>query len=523
MNTQPLGPFAGLNNRLPDYALGATKAHGAYLSAAENVDLDNSGHLRLRRAGALVQALSAPHSLSPDGAYLVRGGILYTITLPTYSETLVKVLSNDSPVSWVELNGDLYYSNGVDCGRIHSGVHSPMAFTTPDAPTTSEVAGSLFAGAYQVAVSYARYVDGVLVEEGGVSASSNPQVTLGGLRVTLPAPTPYATHANVYVSTVNGSVPLLQAAVLLSLGHVDITMHTLGRESNQRYEDPLPAGKLFLFNGCLCSFDGSNVYEGSPFRPGYYLPAEGRIPFPDTVSNVVPAQNGVYVVADKTYWLSGPRMTTTEMIQDVLPYGGVPGTAFVVPQKSLYGWFGDKGFVLGGPQGEVQAVMTETVDVTLPVSGVSAVFEDRGYRRVVSCGYCLNLENLGITTYADYTYTSIAGQYGTKADGIYDLTASGNVSYTIGLGKQDFGAENLKHMPVVYLGCSSVDPMQVRIQTPSHDYTYTARSSAEELKMQRVDTGRGLRSNWFDLSIIGESDFTLASVSFGPVASQRRI
>ena len=521
INTQAIGPFAGLNNRLPDYALGATKEHGAYLSVAENVDLDNSGHLRLRHAGALVQAMSAPHSLSPDGAYLVRGGALYAITLPTYSETLVKVLSNDNPVSWVEVNSDLYYSNGTDAGRLSAGTHYPMAMPTPSAPTCTVISGALYAGKYQVAVSYLNNVTG---EEGGVSASSNYELAVdGGLRVTLPVATTGATHINVYVSTVNGSIPMLKATVATGTATYDITTPATGRESNQRYEDPLPAGKLFWFNGCLCSFDGSNVYEGSPFRPGYYLPAEGRIPFPDTVSNVVPAQNGVYVVADKTYWLAGPRMTTTEMIQDVLPYGGVPGTAFVVPQKSLYGWFGAKGFVLGSPQGEVQAVMTETVNVTPPASGVSAVFEDRGYRRVVSCGYCLNLDNLGVTTYTDYAYTSIAGQYGTRADGIYDLSALGNVNYTIGLGKQDFGAENLKHMPAVYLGCSSVDPMQVRIQTPIHDFTYTARAYAEELKMQRVDAGRGLRSNWFDLSIIGESDFTLASVSFGPVASQRRI
>lgn len=521
MNTQPIGPFAGLNNRLPDFALGATKEHGAYLSVAENVDLDNAGHLRLRRAGSLVQAMTGPHSLSPDAAYLVRAGTLYAITLPTYSETLVKVLSDDTPVSWVEVAGDLYYSNGTDSGRIRAGTHYAMALPTPASPTCSVISGSLYAGKYQVAVSYLNNATG---EEGGVSASSNYELSsVGGLRVTLPLATTGATHINIYVSTVNGSIPMLKTSVATGTATYDITTPATGRESNQRYEEPLPAGKLFWFNGCLCSYKDGNVYEGSPFRPGYYLPAEGRIPFPATVSNVVPAQNGVYVVADKTYWLAGPRMTTTEMIQDVLPYGGVPGTSFSAPQKSLYGWFGDKGFVLGTPQGEVQAVMTETVDVTPPESGVSAVFEDRGYRRVVSCGYCLNLDNLGVTTYTDFDYTSIAGDYGTKADGLYDLTTAGNVAYTIGLGKQDFGAENLKHMPALYLGCVSDDLMQVRIQTPSHDYTYTARSTSDDLKIHRVDPGKGLRSNWFDLSIIGESDFTLASVSFGPVASPRRI
>lgn len=522
MKTSTLGPFAGLNNRLPDYALGPTKEHGAYLSKAENVDLDNAGRLRLRQAGSLVQALTAPHSLSPDGGYLVRDGILYAITLPTYSETLVKVLSNNDPVSWVEFNGDLYYSNGTDSGRLRAGVYYPMALPTPTSPTCAVIPGALFAGKYQVAVSYMNSVTG---EEGGVSPSSNYELaTAGGLRVTLPAATPGATHINVYVSTVNGSIPLLKSVVTTGTATYDITTAPTGREANQRYEAPLPAGTLFWFNGCLCSFKGVEVYEGIPFRPGYYLPVEGRIPFPGPVSNVVPVEpSGAYVVADKTYWFAGGRLTLTEQIPRVLPYGGVPGTAFAVPHKSLYGWFGEKGFVLGTAQGEVQAVMSETVDVIPPASGVAAVFEDRGYRRVVACGYCLNLENFGVTTYTGYDYASIAGKYGTKADGLYDLATPGKVAYTIGLGKQDFGAENLKMMPAVYLGCTSEEAMQLRIQTPTQDYTYAARSSDTELKIQRVDPGKGLRANWFDLSISGESDFTLASVSFGPVASARRI
>lgn len=521
MRTVQLGPFAGLNNRLPDSALGPTKAHAAYLSKAENVDLDNAGRLRLRQSSALIQTMTTPHSLSPGHDYLVRNGALYAITLSTYSETLVKVLSNDNPVSWAAFNGDLYYSNGTDAGRLSAGTYYPMALPTPDSPVVAGIPGALHAGAYQVAVQYINQATG---EEGGVSPSTAWETPPdAALRITLPGPMAGATHVNVYVSAVNGSVPLLKGTVAVGTATYDVTTPATGRESNQRYEAPLPPGKLFWFNGCLCSYKDGNVYEGLPFRPGYYLPVEGRIPFPATVSNVVPAQNGVYVVADKTYWLAGQRMTACETIQDVLPYGGVPGTAFAVPHKSLYGWFGAKGFVLGTPQGEVQAVMAETVDVVAPAAGVAAVFEDRGYRRVVACGYCLNLENLGVTTYTDYDYGSIAGSYGTKADGLYDLSVAGDVPYVIGLGKQDFGTDKLKHMPACYLGCASDAPLQVRIQTPTHDYTYAARASSPELRIQRVDPGKGLRANWFDLSLVGESDFTLASVAFGPVASQRSI
>jgi hypothetical protein len=523
MKTLPKGPFLGINTRKPDYALHVPK-QGDYLRDALNVDVDNAGTLRRRKAEELVQAMTDAHSLhmtSDTTGYVVRGSTIYAITLPAYSETLFKVLSNDNPVSWLEWNGDLYYSNGTDSGRIRSGGWYPQALPTPASPAATTISGGLLAGKYQIAVSQYNATTG---EEGGVSASSNYELsTAGGLRVTLPALATGATHILVYISTANGAIPKLHGQSATGGVAYDITVDAAGREANQRYEAPLPAGWLFLFNGCLCSYNGANVYEGLPFRPGYYLPSEGRIPFPATVSNCVPAQAGVYVVADKTYWISGPRITTSEMVQDVLPYGGVPHTEFSVPNRSLYGWFSAQGFVLGSPSGEVEAVMSDNIKLTAPATGVSAVIESTEYRRVVSCGWCMNLDTKAATRY-DYTFTSISRGYGTKADGLYLLEGTGTVAWSINFGKENFGTEEKKRLPAVYLGCTSERPLRVRVRTPKDDYIYTARSCSDELQEHRVDPGKGLKANWFELSLEEEDcDFTLATASFAPVASTRRI
>ena len=525
MKTIGKGPWLGINNRLPAYALNKDKV-GDFLRDAVNVDVDNAGSLRRRRAASMVQAMVAPHSLhmtSDTAGYMVRGSSIYAITLSAYSETLFKVLTSNNPVSWLEVAGHLYYSNGIDSGRISAGVWYPWALPTPSAPSVAGVAGALDKGAYQVVVSYRNSVTG---EEGGVSPSTSHSLsTIGGLRVTLPGATPGATHINVYVSTVNGEVPFLAATVTTGTATVDIVLPASGREANERFEAPLPAGtQLFEFNGCLCSVNGSDVFEGIPYRHGYYLKTEGRIPFPASVSNAVPAENGVYVVADKTYWFQGAVMTKAEIVKDVLPYGGVPGTAFTTPDdKNMVGWFGRDGIVLADTMGQVKAAMAENVDQVAPVSGTSAVFVDRGCRRVVSCGWCLNLETSAVTQYSDYAFTSVSGGYGTRADGIYTLAGTGKVPYLIDLGKEDFGAEEKKTMPAVYLGYASDEPISLRVQTPEHDYTYAARSCSSDLQIHRVDPGRGLSANWFDLSLIGEYDFTLATVSFAPAASTRRI
>lgn len=529
MKTQPLGPFLGINNRLPDFALHKPKV-GDFIRSGVNVDITNSGNIKRRKATALIPSAAGIHSLYTTAAgvrYAVVGAVLYEITLPAYGQNFVATLSSNDRMTYVEYAGSLYLSNGTDRLRIAGGVVYPMAMPTPAGPVLTPVGGSLFAGKYQVAVAY---YNNVTKEEGGVSPSSNYELlAAGGLRVTLPGAASGATHANVYVSTVNGAIPFFKDSVALGTAYLDVTTTATGRPANQRFEAPLPAGELFLFNGMMCSFKGAEVFEGIPARPGYYVPLNqrepegGRIPFPADVAVVAPAQNGVYVVSDKTYWLAGTRMTKAEMVVDVLPYGGVPGTFFSVPNAKSVGWFGALGIVIADTAGEAVSAMADNIDLTPPASGVSAVFKADGYYRVVSCGWCLNLENGAATSYTDYDFTSISGNYGTLADGVHDLAATGPVTYEVGFGKENFGTEELKHLPAIYIGGSSDEPAQMRVKTPQHDYTYAARSASGETEIQRIDPGKGLLANWFDLSRVGEDTFTMASVSFAPAASTRRI
>ncbi len=532
----------GINNRLPDFALATEK--GLWLREAENVDIDNAGRVHRRKALSLIQSMTNAHSLymtSDTAGYLVRGGVIYAITLPTYSETIAKILTTDAPVSWATFSGVLYYSNGTDSGRIEGGIWYPWGLATPNAPSCSTIPGAIYAGAYQVGVSYYNNVTG---EEGGISASSNPSLASdGGIRIALPGASPGATHVNVYFSTVNGSVPMWIGSYVIGTSSVDVTVEPARfRESSGRFEQPLPAGtQIFMANGRLCSVSGNRINIGSPARPGYYIPIDGRqraegapmdygyITFPADVDLAVPTQMGVYVAyGDVTQFFAGTDLAATELVKDVLPYGAVPGTAFVVPHKEnpLVGWFGDHGIVIGDPQGMVKDVMIDNIDLTPPASGASAVIQNNGTRRVVSCGWCLNLENNAATQYTDWPATSYSRGNITTATGLFEVDGTGSVDAHISLGKNDFGAENLKHLPACYLGVSSDTPMELRVKTPDGtEFRYEARSSATEMRIQRVDPGKGLRANWYDLSLHNTdgSTFTLASVSFAPVASGRRI
>ena len=529
MKTQKLGPFLGANNRLPDTEMRVStkQVSGNYLRESANVDIDNAGNLRRRESELLIQAMTGAHSLhmvSATAGYLVRDSVLYAVTLPSYAETFAKTLSSNDTMSWLTVGDDLYFSNGTDAGRITEGLFFPIGLPTPDAPTCITVGGGLLEGNYLVAVAYYHSVTG---EEGGISARRKIAVgAASGLRITMPAATTGATHVNVYVSEVNGSVPMLAGTYATGTATVDFTTPpTQWRPSHGRDELPLPAGTLFMSNGKLCSFADKTVHIGLPFRPGYYLPAGGYLLFAEPVSIAIENQGGTYIAADKTYWFPGDIEAEQGVIATVLPYGAVPGTAFRNPADTTVGWFGDDGFVIGSTSGEVKAAMSDHIDLTAPDTGCSIVRVSNGYLRVIGGGWCFNLERNAATQYTGFDFTSLSGDYGTKAGGVYALSGGAGVEAWANVGKQNFGSEELKHMPAMYLGFDSESPMQLRIQTPEHDYTYDSRSCSGGTRMHRVDPGKGLRATWFDLTLYNTDGaaFTLATASPAPVASGRRI
>jgi hypothetical protein len=535
MKTQPIGPFLGINHYLPDFSL--STENGDWLRDAENVDIDNSGWPSRRADLLQIQAMTDAHSLyllTDAEGYLVRGTAMYAVTLaPSYSETLFRVLASGAAVSWQEYDGKIYYASETDSGKIVGGVWYPMGLPTPAAPSCLAIAGTLFAGDYQVSVSY---TNATTEEEGGLSASS--KVTLaasGGLRITLPSSVPGASHANVYVSTVNGSIPMFVGSYVLGTASVDVAAEpTRLREGIFKDEEPLPNGtRLFLFNGQLCSISGKYLYYGIPYKPGYCLKTDKRVPFESDIGIAIGNQNGVYISAGKTYFLAGRQIGPDMEARVILHYGAVPGTEFAVdnavPEALIVGWFGARGVVFADINGSATEVMATTVKQAPPASGVSVVVEEGGeeYRKVVSCGWCVNVKTNAVSRYSGWPVSSASRGYVTVPTGVCMLSGgTAKLEGHISLGKKDFSAENLKYLPACYVGAASDTPMELRVTTPAHeDYRYEARSCSDDMQIHRIDPGKGLRANWYDLSLYNTegSDFALASASFAPVASGRRI
>lgn len=152
-------------------------------------------------------------------------------------------------------------------------------------------------------------------------------------------------------------------------------------------------------------------------------------------------------------------------------------------------------------------------------------------------GWAVNTETGASSRYQGYGYDSFAtvnGRHlGVRANGIYLLEGDSDVGQPIHagvhLGLQDFGTSQLKHLSNVYLGVSATGGLFIKVGVgegeTKQEYTYAARRVDPQLKTQRFDLGRGLRSNYFSFELVNDdgAGFELEKIEFVAVASDRRI
>ena len=103
------------------------------------------------------------------------------------------------------------------------------------------------------------------------------------------------------------------------------------------------------------------------------------------------AQTGVFVAADKTYWIPGDLGDVQgSHHRRAAVRGGPWNGGSADPNSSNVGWFSSNRVVIGTIRGSVSTPMADAIDLTAPASGNSAIFTTLGCKPLVSCGWCLN-------------------------------------------------------------------------------------------------------------------------------------
>ena len=369
--------FKGLNNLVPPERLKPEE-----LATANNVDIDNSFALRLRQGSTLV-APGNYHSLwgsptQPFGLVVKNGSLV--IIYPDFSTSapLAQNISDINPVNYVEVNGVVYWSNGIVSGAVESGKGRSWGIQPPSTPAATLAVGNLTPGTYVYCATYLRN-DG---QESGNSGFNRIDVPPGAtiqFQLFQPAD-PTITRVRVYMTTPNGEV--LYRALEVPIGTLQpvyegqaelltIPLRTL-------YMTAPPPGKyLSLASGRILFAIGNTLYYTEPFGFELCKLDENYLTYDSEITMVAPVNEGTFVATQTaTYFHEGFDISKTTKVPKAT-YGAIPGTlayldAAFLPETGYTGkvaiWTSPQGIVTGGNQGFIKGILKNMTQNTLSLN-----------------------------------------------------------------------------------------------------------------------------------------------------------
>lgn len=273
--------FAGLRNDVSP-----ERFSQADLAVASNIDLDKTGAIA-RRDGYTSVSTSGTHSIwsnrQGDTCYCMQGNVLKQVN-DDLSMTTLATLQAATPVSYAQVNGRTYFSNGVDTGVIEQGAVRSWGAAPPTLSDVSVGVGNMPAGTYQFTLTWAM-IDG---QESGAALAAIVQVPAGGgLQFTsLPVSNdPRIVAKKLYLSAPNGEEMFL-AAVFANAQTTgtyagDTTEFSLPLDA--QFRGAAPAGQVVAFyRGRTFVAQNDVIYPSDDF--GYelfdlrrYIPLDGRV------------------------------------------------------------------------------------------------------------------------------------------------------------------------------------------------------------------------------------------------------
>lgn len=330
--------FAGLRNTAPaeNFAL-------SDLQAGVNMDVDNDEGL-MTRTGQTLRTAGAYHSLwAKDDICLVASGTalkrVRALSATTYAmDTLRSDLTAGARLSYWMVNGQVYYCNAHQTGVIKQGVNRTFGLARPPGqPAAVAIAGGLPAGRYQYAVTFMRN-DGQesgtglagTIDLGNPLTPAGPSAFAAGIGFTgIPLSSdPTVSSKCIYITATNGEV--LYRAMTIAAAATTAQYRNTGYDMrlplNTQFGSPAPVGHMVAwFRGRMLMAQGSVLWYSLPYRYELFMLHKAFIPFEADINLLAPVEDGVFIGADKTYFLSGQ---SPEVFQSrvVAGYSAIPGT-----------------------------------------------------------------------------------------------------------------------------------------------------------------------------------------------------
>lgn len=357
--------FQGVNNRKDPQSLELSE-----LVTGENIDITKSFKLKRRKGFSQVYSGTDVHSFwtnkSKDVALFVEGSALKELNQDFTATQLTTGLQVGKKMCFADVEGNYYFSNGVNLGKCIDGTVYDWGIQPPASqPVLAAGAGGLFEGTYQIAITYATDSG----EESGAKLAVTIDVAAStgiALSAIPQSSDSRVTKVNIYCSEANGTALFRVGSVANGTTSYLITSVIPLAKLQTQFITPPPAGEIIEYSdGRMFVVSGKTLFWSESYAPDWFRLIYNFIQFSNPPTLVAGVEGGRYVSADGTYWLSGSNPKESEMVK-ISDAKAVKGTQVLVDASVLgiesvgegWLWMSDKGVCWGGANGDFK-LLTE--------------------------------------------------------------------------------------------------------------------------------------------------------------------
>lgn len=368
-----------------------------------NVDVMDSSKIRRRSGYTLTTASTGAHSLWNDkdgNGYYVDNTQLKKLDTVLAATVLTTVVNPRDRLVFEQVNGEIYFNSSSMQGKIVNGAVTEWGVEYPVVPpVAANAVGTLDAGSYAICVTY--------VDNTGRESAASPEttvtVTTGGVSLTgIPIPTSAnVVSKNIYMTTANGEE--LYLATSLPTANTTWTLGTTptGHLCRTQYKMRTPLGtalaqlngRMFVVVGDTVWFTEAMNYDLVDLRSGFYM-------FPAPVSVICAVTDGLFVCADKTYFIR--RAGEIEAAQEVVyDFGAFSGTLAPVPGSTKFMWMSERGAVVADDGGKTEILAEDRLNPGVLSDTAAFVREQDSIRQYVVVGQRVSDNPLVASTFMD--------------------------------------------------------------------------------------------------------------------------
>ena len=373
----------GMDNRSADHDL-LRKQEEAVLRDAVNIDVLSSGKLRLRDGIKQVVADADAHSVFSDGSRLVwaTGDTLKVADANFDKATALTDSRLSAPLSWLQLNGELYFSNEQINGKLIDYAYEPWGVVPPLTPPVC-TPGSSGPYRYQATCTFVTAAG----EESGAPIAA--QVLCGEVSSLQLSAIPQSSDSRVvatriYITNIDGTDFYAQHDVPAGVTAWSFNgFFADGALLRTQFMEPPPPGQLLEYNnGRIYIASGKVVWYTEPLRYGCVDLTQSFFAYSRRVTMLRGIKQGMYIGADKTYFLPGAGTKDVEQIilEDARP---IEGASLKLPQGEEVVWLADLGF-RRGTGGQASGATDDRIAMDQFTRAALGLVEQNGLVKVVA-------------------------------------------------------------------------------------------------------------------------------------------